>query len=150
MRQRDSILQKLLSGVPESLPTSSARFRAFPKVSRHRWHVFERSRKTPDITGTFSGIPESLPTSLAQFRGIPKNKKTKIVTSTSFRLFTSSLFHLFTFSPFHLFTFSPFHLYNDIHHHGRTDKRSYGVEGNYAGRAGKITKNIAQKSNDRT
>ena len=130
---------KLLSGVPESLSTSLARFRAFSKVSPHRRHVFGHPRKSPDIAGTFSGIPESLPTSLAQFRGIPKNKKLKM-----------GRLHPFTFSPFHLFTLSPFHLYNDIHHHGRTDKRSYGVEGNYAGRAGKITKNIAQKSNDRT
>ena len=133
---------KLLSGIPENLPTPSARFRAFSKVSPHRRHVFGRSRKSPDIAGTFSGIPESLPTSLAQFRGIPKREKTKNGAFASF--------HPFTLSPFHLFTFSPFHLYNDIHHHGRTDKRSYGVEGNYAGRAGKITKKIAQKSNDRT
>ncbi|WP_315349826.1 hypothetical protein [Hoylesella saccharolytica] len=27
------------SGVSESLPTPPTRFRAFPKISRHRWHV---------------------------------------------------------------------------------------------------------------
>jgi len=88
----------LFSGVPENLPTPSARFRAFPKFSPHRRHVFGHSRKSPDIAGTFSGIPESLPTSLAQFRGIPKNKKLKMGRLHPF------VFHLFTF---HLFTFSP-------------------------------------------
>ena len=87
---------KLFSGVPESLSTSLARFRAFSKVSPHRRHVFGRSRKSPDIADTFSGIPESLPTSLALFRGIPKNKKTKNGAFASFR-----------FSPFHLFNLSP-------------------------------------------
>ena len=90
---------KLLSGIPESLSTSLARFRAFSKVSPHRRHVFGHSRKSPDIADTFSGIPESLPTSLAQFRGIPKNKKLKMGRLHPF------VFHLFTF---HL---SPFHLY---------------------------------------
>ena len=94
---------KLFSGVPENLPTPSARFRAFPKVSRHRRHVFGHSRKSPDIAGTFSGIPESLPTSLAQFRGIPKNKKLRM-----------GRLHPFTFSPLHLFTLSPFHLFTFI------------------------------------
>ena len=92
---------KLLSGIPENLPTPSARFRAFSKVSPHRRHVFGRSRKSPDIAGTFSGIPESLPTSLAQFRGIPKNKKLKMGRLHPF------VFHLFTFSPFQPFTFVP-------------------------------------------
>ena len=105
---------KLFSGVPESLPTPSARFRAFSKVSPHRRHVFGRSRKSPDIAGTFSGVPESLPTSLAQFRGIPKNKKLKMgrlhpFTFSPFHLFTFSPFHLFTLSPLHPFTFSPLH-----------------------------------------
>ena len=89
---------KLFSGVPENLPTPSARFRAFPKFSPHRRHVFGHSRKSPDIAATFSGIPESLPTSLAQFRGIPKNKKLKMGRLHPF------VFHLFTFSPF---TFIP-------------------------------------------
>ena len=96
---------KLFSGVPENLPTPSARFWAFPKVSRHRRHVFGHPQKSPDIAGTFSGIPESLPTSLAQFRGIPKNKKLKMGRLHPF------VFYFFTFSPFQPFTFSPFHLY---------------------------------------
>ena len=73
---------KLFSGVPESLPTPSARFRAFPKVSRHRRHVFGHSRKSPDIAGTVSGHPEE--------------QKTKNGAFASFRFL---LFHLFTFSP---------------------------------------------------
>ncbi len=79
---------KLLSGVPESLSTSLARFRAFPKVSPHRRPVFGHSRKSPDIAGTFWGIP--------------KNKKLKMGRLHPF------VFHLFTFSPFQPFTF---HLY---------------------------------------
>ena len=79
---------KLLSGVSESLPTPSACFRAFPKVSRHRRHVFGHSRKSPDIAGTVSGHPEE--------------QKTKNGAFVSFRF---SPFHLFTFSPFHPFTF---------------------------------------------
>ena len=78
------------SGVLESLPTSPARFRAFPKISRHRWHVFGRSRKSPDIAGAVSGHPEE--------------QKTKNGAFASFRFL---LFHLFTFSPFQPFTFSP-------------------------------------------
>ena len=74
---------KLFSGVPENLPTSPARFRAFPKISRHRWHIFGHPRKSADIAGTVSGHPEE--------------QKTKNGAFASFR-----------FSPF---TFSPFHLY---------------------------------------
>ena len=70
------------SGVSESLPTPPTRFRAFPKISRHRWHVFGHPRKSADIAGTVSGHPEE--------------QKTKNGAFASFR-----------FSPFHLFNLSP-------------------------------------------
>ncbi|WP_148295760.1 hypothetical protein [Hoylesella saccharolytica] len=46
------------SGIPKSLPTPLARFRAFPKVSRHHRHVFGDPRKSANIAGTVSGYPE--------------------------------------------------------------------------------------------
>ena len=76
---------KLLSGVPESLSTSLACFRAFSKVSPHRRHVFGRSRKSPDIAGTVSGHPEE--------------QKTKNGAFASFRFSSFQPFQLFTFIP---------------------------------------------------
>ena len=73
------------SGIPESLPTPPAQFRAFPKISRHHRHVFGHPRKSADIAGTVSGHPEE--------------QKTKNGAFASFRFLLFHLFHLFTFSP---------------------------------------------------